>query len=66
MLPNYLYNLMLQLTQENKSLWRIKNEYLKDAAECGDECTAFWMALAAEKEKHVNDLTALVKKNLNK
>ena len=55
---------MIQLVQENKSLWRIKNEYLKDAEGCNSECIEYWKALATEKEKHVNDLMALIKKNM--
>lgn len=65
MLKNNLYNLMLQLTQENKSLWRIKNHYLSEAE--GDaECTEFWKKLEADKEAHVAEILALVKKDLNK
>jgi hypothetical protein len=66
MLKNNLYNLMIQLTQENKSLWRIKNEYLKDAEGCDAECTDFWKKLAADKENHIAELLALVKKNIDK
>jgi hypothetical protein len=32
MLSNSAYDLMAQLTEENQSLWRIKNNYKKDAA----------------------------------
>ena len=63
MLDNHAYNLLLQLTQENKSLWRIMNEYVKDAGNC-DECKKFWESLAKEKETHIKELTALVKKHL--
>lgn len=42
MLDNHVYNLLEQLSQEHKSLYRIKNIYTKDdAAEC-EECVAFW------------------------
>jgi len=63
MLDNHTYNLLLQLTQENKSLWRIKNEYMKDAGEC-KECQKFWQKMEKDKEAHVEELTALVKKHL--
>ena len=63
MLDNNLYNLMLQLTQENKSLWRIKNEYLKDA-QMSEDSKAYWQSMEADKEKHVSDLLALVKKHI--
>lgn len=65
MLKNNLYNLMLQLTQENKSLWRIKNHYMGEAE--GDaECVEFWRKMMVDKEQHVADLLALVKKNIDK
>ena len=63
MLDNNLYNLMLQMVQENKSLWRIKNEYKKDAKTC-KTCKAFWDKLEASKEKHINELEALIKKHM--
>ncbi|MEX0877691.1 MAG: hypothetical protein WDZ40_02385 [Candidatus Spechtbacterales bacterium] len=63
MLDNHLYNLMLQLTQENKALWRIKNNYLKDAGECAD-CKAFWEKMQKDKEEHTSELTNLLKKHM--
>lgn len=63
MLDNHLYNLMLQLTQENKALWRIKNHYLKDIDAC-DECRSFWEEMEKDKEKHTNDLMELLKKHM--
>jgi len=41
MLNNHVYNLLLQMTEEHKSLWRIKNHYLKDAKR-RKTCLAFW------------------------
>lgn len=63
MLHNHQYNLLLQLTEENKSLWRIKNEYEKDAENCAD-CNALWKRLEKDKEDHVKELTEMVKKHL--
>ncbi len=63
MLDNNVYNLMLQITQEHKSLWRIKNHYLKDAGGEG-ECSAYWQKLAQEKEQHIQELLTLLKKYL--
>lgn len=59
---NNLYNLMTQLTQESRSLWRIKNEYQKDAKD--KELKAFWKELAAEKEALVEDLKMIIKSEL--
>jgi len=58
---NNLYNLMLQMVQENKSLWRIKNNYLNDAADC-EECRNFWKKLEKDKEEHIKELEKLIKK----
>lgn len=60
MLNNNTYNLMMQLIEENKSLWRIKNSYKQDAANCA-ECLAFWNKLIKDKEEHVEDLQNLIK-----
>lgn len=63
MLNNHIYNLLLQMTEEHKSLWRIKNEYLKDAEGC-EECVAFWKKMAEEKENHIAELHKLIKNHL--
>lgn len=56
---NNLYNLMTQLTQEARSLWRIKNEYQKDAK--SKELKDFWKEVAVEKEILIDDLKAIIK-----
>jgi len=56
---NNLYNLMTQLVQEQKSLWRIQNEYSKDAAK-DKELKGFWMEVAAEKQLLIEDLKAVI------
>lgn len=58
---NHTYNLMEQLVTEQKSLWRIKNDYPKDACE---KCKSLWDKLAQQKEENVKELTELVKENL--
>jgi hypothetical protein len=65
MLDNHLYNLLLQLTEENKSLWRIKDEYLNDSKGCS-ECEKFWKKMEQEKEQHVKELAEMVKKHMVK
>ena len=60
---NHAYNLMRQLVQEQTSLWRIKNEYPKDSDDC-TEGKEVWEKLAADKEAHVAELSALAKKHL--
>jgi hypothetical protein len=51
---------MIQMVEENKSLWRIKNMYKKDARHC-DDCEKFWSNLEAEKEQRVDELKELIK-----
>jgi len=57
---NNLYNLMAQLVQEQKSLWRIKDEYKKDAGK-NKELAQFWIEVAVEKELLIEDLKAVIK-----
>lgn len=56
---NNLYNLMTQLVQEQKSLWRIQSEYTKDAGK-DKELKAFWTEVAAEKQLLIEDLKAVI------
>jgi hypothetical protein len=63
MYDNNTYNLIEQLAQEHKSLWRIKDEYMKDA-EGHDDCQVFWKKMEADKEAHIKEISALLKKHL--
>lgn len=63
MLNNHIYNLITQIHQEHKSLWRIKNEYVKDAEGCG-QCVDFWNKLAQDKEEHIKGLLEILKAEL--
>jgi len=60
---DHTYNLMMQITQEQKSLWRIKNIYKNNAGNCPD-CVQFWEKLEKEKESQVEELRSLLKKHL--
>lgn len=53
---------MHQLTQESKSLWRITNNYQNESL--SEEEKVFWTKLAADKESHILELKALIKKAL--
>jgi hypothetical protein len=63
MYDNNMYNLMAQAVKERKSLWRIKNDYLKDAEDC-DECKEFWENLIEDKEQHVKELWKLIESHI--
>lgn len=65
MLSNSVYNLMAQLTEENQSLWRIKNHYKQDA-EGDSEAIKFWNFLEKDKQEHIQRLTELVAKRIQK
>lgn len=60
---NNLYNLMLQLTQEQKSVWRIGKYYINDASAC-EECKKFWQDLKTQKENSVAKMRELIRKHL--
>jgi hypothetical protein len=60
LLDNNTYNLMAQLTEENQSLWRFKNNYIPDASEC-QECREFWEKMVKDKEDHIAKLARLLK-----
>lgn len=51
---------MTQLVQEQKSLWRIRNEYKKDAGK-DKELAKFWAGVADEKEMLIKDLKNVIK-----
>jgi hypothetical protein len=63
MLENNVYNLMEQITEESKSLWRIRNSYKKDTGGC-KECMDFWDKLARDKEEHIRDLEKLIRTHI--
>lgn len=60
---DHVYNLMMQLVEENKSLWRIKNHYSEEDGNCAD-CDKLWAKMAKEKAENVKTLEALVAEHL--
>jgi len=63
MLDNNTYNLMEQLTIENRSLWRIKNNYKNDAA-TDNESEQLWSRIEKDKEELVKLLTEKLRERL--
>ena len=63
MFDNHLYNLINQLAQEHKSLWRIRKMYKDDAGDCA-QCKAFWEKMEKDKEEHIEKLRELVKSHI--
>jgi len=62
-MDNNIYNLMLQITQDQKSIWRMKKYYINDAGSC-QECKDFWSRFITQKEENVRIMQDLVKKHL--
>lgn len=63
MYDNTIYNLMQQAVEESQSLWRIKNNYLKDAEDC-KECKEFWEKMQKDKNQHLKDLWKLIESHI--
>lgn len=63
MLDNNTYNIMKQLTNENKSLWRIKNSYKNDAGH-DNEIRNLWNFIEKDKEELVKLLTEKLRERL--
>jgi hypothetical protein len=61
-MKNDLFNLINQLTQESKSLWRITSVYKKDAKT--KEQKDFWGQLQKQKEVTVKELETRIKKEM--
>jgi hypothetical protein len=63
MLNNATYNLMEQLLVENKSLWRIKNNYKSDSA-MDTESKQLWDIIEKDKEEVVRMLKEKLRERL--
>lgn len=62
MTPNNLHNLMTQMVQEQKSLWRIENSYINEAG--SDMEKEFWQKLGNEKKMYIEELRKLIKETI--
>jgi len=61
-MENNTFNILNQLTQEQKSLWRIESLYIEEAADKDEK--KFWTKLRNQKRKNVAELSELAKKLL--
>ena len=57
---NHYFNIINQLTQEQKSLWRIEEHYLSEVK--NDAEKKFWQKLRNQKRKNIEELSKMVKK----
>ncbi len=62
-MENNLYNLMLQYTVEARSLWRIKDDYMKDA-DSSPESKELWDKLIKDKTENLTEIRSLIKKEI--
>jgi hypothetical protein len=63
MFSNNAYDLLTQLQAENQSLWHIRNNYKKDAAN-DKEALDFWNYLEKDKQDHIKKLTELLESRI--
>ena len=63
MVDNSLHNYVIQMVEENKNLWRIKNMYKKNVRD-HDDCDRFWAGFEAEKQHRVDELRELIKSHV--
>ena len=63
MLDNETYDLLEQLLIENKSLWRIHNNYKSDSAK-DNETRQIWRVIEKDKQKTVKMLIEKLKARL--
>lgn len=54
---------MLQYTVEARSLWRIKDDYMKDA-DNSPESKKLWEKLIKDKTEHLSEIRELIKKEI--
>lgn len=59
---NHDFNIINQLVQEQKSLWRIESHYIAEAKD-KDELK-FWKKMKTQKTKAITELSAMAKKCL--
>lgn len=61
MIRNNAFNLMNQLVQESKSVWRIKNEYMQEAVG-SEDIMAIWKEMEKTKDEQIVKLQTLIQK----
>lgn len=63
MLNNHAYDLLAQLTEEHKSLWRMREMYESDSDRC-PQCQEFWQQMEEQKLRNVAELEEMLKNHL--
>ncbi|MEA3248850.1 MAG: hypothetical protein U9Q03_00650 [Patescibacteria group bacterium] len=63
MLDNHAYNLMSQIVEDHRSLWRMRDIYGNDSGECAD-CRELWKKLADSREEEMGLMVRILKEHL--
>lgn len=61
---DHAYNLMTQLIEENRSLWRIEKYYQENRENC-DDCGELWQDMIKVKSDWIKQLEKLSAKHLS-
>lgn len=61
-MDNHFYNLLSQIVQNRRSIYRIKKYYLKDAGKC-KKCKEVWQKILKNKENETQILLNLIKEH---
>ena len=62
-MDNHDFNIINQLVQEQKSLWRIERHYIDEARD--DEERAFWEKMREDKKEHIKELKEMAQNCLS-
>ena len=60
MLDNYAYNLMSQIVEDHRSLWRMRDVYENDCGEVSG-CREMWSKMAEDRERELDELVERLK-----
>jgi len=63
MLDNHAYNLMSQIVEDHRSLWRMRDMYENDSGECS-ECRELWKRLADSRETDLEEMIRLLRRHV--
>ncbi len=63
MLDNHAYNLMSQIVEDHRSLWRMRDMYENDSGEC-QPCREQWKKMADTREAELDKLVELLKQHM--
>ena len=63
MLDNHVYNLMSQIVEDHRSLWRMRDLYENNSGECA-ECRELWRGMASSREAELKNMIEILRRHL--